>query len=271
MRAPEGAWCLVPHRFSRSPFSYARFWVGWPDLGRSQPPELDSRAVRLSLDSSAVEFGNRRASSGTGGLVTNPKICGTRSTGGCAPARRSVAIRYSNGIFQWVHLDLVVGVRGEVGALEWIDDERFVPANGVNPEWATYYTVQLHDNSMPPRAGCHSRMCSRAGYRVHPQERAGLPKWPKVSDEFRLPVQCGLLWSRSSKPRPHLVQCHYCKLEARSQRCQLAEAIELTRRSAKTSAGVRFGLSMISASLGNEGGWFTLFVCHMNYSNTPWI
>ncbi len=47
---------------------------------------------------------------------------------------------------------LVVGVRGEVGALEWIDDERFVPANGVNPEWATYYTVHLHDNSMPPHA-----------------------------------------------------------------------------------------------------------------------
>jgi hypothetical protein len=29
---------------------------------------------------------------------------------------------------------LVVGVRGEVGALEWIDDERFVPANGMNAE-----------------------------------------------------------------------------------------------------------------------------------------
>lgn len=47
---------------------------------------------------------------------------------------------------------LVVGVRGELGALEWIGDERFVPANGVNSEWATYYTVHLHDNSMPPRA-----------------------------------------------------------------------------------------------------------------------
>lgn len=47
---------------------------------------------------------------------------------------------------------LVVGVRGEVGALEWIDNERFVPANGVNPEWTTYYTVYLHDNSMPPHA-----------------------------------------------------------------------------------------------------------------------
>ncbi len=47
---------------------------------------------------------------------------------------------------------LVVGVRGELGALEWIDDERFVPSNGVNPEWVTYYTVHLHDNSMPPRA-----------------------------------------------------------------------------------------------------------------------
>lgn len=47
---------------------------------------------------------------------------------------------------------LVVGVRGELGALEWIDDERFVPANGLNPEWVTYYTVHLHDNSMPPRA-----------------------------------------------------------------------------------------------------------------------
>jgi immunity protein Imm1 of predicted polymorphic toxin system len=47
---------------------------------------------------------------------------------------------------------LVVGVRGEVGAREWIDDERFVPANGVNPEWTTYYTVHLHDNSMPPHA-----------------------------------------------------------------------------------------------------------------------
>ncbi|MGQ0716090.1 MAG: Imm1 family immunity protein [Pseudonocardiales bacterium] len=47
---------------------------------------------------------------------------------------------------------LVVGVRGELGALEWIDDERFVPANGVNPELVTYYTAHLHDNSMPPRA-----------------------------------------------------------------------------------------------------------------------
>ncbi len=47
---------------------------------------------------------------------------------------------------------LVVGVRGEVGALEWIDVERFVPANGVNAEWVTYYTAHLHDNSMPPRA-----------------------------------------------------------------------------------------------------------------------
>jgi hypothetical protein len=47
---------------------------------------------------------------------------------------------------------LVVGVRGEWGALEWIENERFVPANGVNPEWVTYYTVHLHDNSMPPRA-----------------------------------------------------------------------------------------------------------------------
>ncbi len=47
---------------------------------------------------------------------------------------------------------LVVGVRGEVGALEWIDDERFVPANGMNNEWGTYYTVHLHDNSMPPHA-----------------------------------------------------------------------------------------------------------------------
>lgn len=32
------------------------------------------------------------------------------------------------------------------------ENERFVPANGVNPEWVTYYTVHLHDNSMPPRA-----------------------------------------------------------------------------------------------------------------------
>jgi hypothetical protein len=47
---------------------------------------------------------------------------------------------------------LVVGVRGEVGALEWIDDERFVPANGLNPQWSAYYTVHLHDNSMPPSA-----------------------------------------------------------------------------------------------------------------------
>ena len=47
---------------------------------------------------------------------------------------------------------LVVGVRGERGALEWIDDERLVPANGMKLEWATYYTVHLHDNSMPPHA-----------------------------------------------------------------------------------------------------------------------
>lgn len=47
---------------------------------------------------------------------------------------------------------LVVGVRGEVGALEWIDDERLVPADGLNPQWSPYYTVHLHDNSMPPSA-----------------------------------------------------------------------------------------------------------------------
>lgn len=41
---------------------------------------------------------------------------------------------------------------GEWGALEWIENGRFVPANGVNPEWVTCYTVHLHDNSMPPRA-----------------------------------------------------------------------------------------------------------------------
>lgn len=47
---------------------------------------------------------------------------------------------------------LVVGVRGEVGALEWIDEERLVPTDGLNPEWVVYYTVHLHDNSMPPHA-----------------------------------------------------------------------------------------------------------------------
>ena len=39
-----------------------------------------------------------------------------------------------------------------MGALEWIDDERLVPANDMNAERATYYTVHLHDNSMPLRA-----------------------------------------------------------------------------------------------------------------------
>ncbi|MGH3929060.1 MAG: Imm1 family immunity protein [Pseudonocardiaceae bacterium] len=47
---------------------------------------------------------------------------------------------------------LAVGVRGTVGALEWIDDERLVPVDGLNSGWATYYTVHLHDNSMPPHA-----------------------------------------------------------------------------------------------------------------------
>ena len=39
-----------------------------------------------------------------------------------------------------------------MGALEWIDDERLVPANDMNAERATYSTVHLHDNSMPLRA-----------------------------------------------------------------------------------------------------------------------
>lgn len=47
---------------------------------------------------------------------------------------------------------LAVGVRGAMGALEWIDEERLVPVGGLNSEWATYYTVHLHDNSMPPHA-----------------------------------------------------------------------------------------------------------------------
>jgi hypothetical protein len=47
---------------------------------------------------------------------------------------------------------LAVGVHGEVGALEWIADQRFVPANGLNPEWTSYYTVDLDDNAMPPHA-----------------------------------------------------------------------------------------------------------------------
>ncbi|HEX5405447.1 MAG TPA: Imm1 family immunity protein [Pseudonocardiaceae bacterium] len=47
---------------------------------------------------------------------------------------------------------LVVGVRGAVGALEWIADQRFVPAHGVNTDWVSYYTVDMHDNEMPPRS-----------------------------------------------------------------------------------------------------------------------
>jgi hypothetical protein len=47
---------------------------------------------------------------------------------------------------------LAVGVRGDVGALEWIAGERLVPAHGVNTEWASYYTVDVHDNAMPPHS-----------------------------------------------------------------------------------------------------------------------
>ncbi|HEY3754356.1 MAG TPA: Imm1 family immunity protein [Pseudonocardiaceae bacterium] len=47
---------------------------------------------------------------------------------------------------------LAVGVRGEVGALEWIADQRLVPAHGRNAEWASYYTADVHDNAMPPHS-----------------------------------------------------------------------------------------------------------------------
>jgi Immunity protein Imm1 len=47
---------------------------------------------------------------------------------------------------------LVVGVRDEVGALEWIADERLIPAHGSNAEWASYYTADVHDNAMPPHS-----------------------------------------------------------------------------------------------------------------------
>lgn len=46
---------------------------------------------------------------------------------------------------------LVVGVRGELGALEWIDDQhrRHRPAHGTNVQPAPYFTVDQDDNSMP--------------------------------------------------------------------------------------------------------------------------
>ncbi|MGH3834557.1 MAG: hypothetical protein ACRDSF_02465 [Pseudonocardiaceae bacterium] len=69
-------------------------------------------------------------------------------------ARRSVATR------------CLLAARDEI-EIAAINDERFVPANGLNPRWSTYYyTVHLHDNSMPPsaaatrdRARCHRGVC----------------------------------------------------------------------------------------------------------------
>jgi len=50
---------------------------------------------------------------------------------------------------------LAVGMRGELGALEWIDtadNSRFVPADGLNPDWADYFLWGGLDQGMPPRA-----------------------------------------------------------------------------------------------------------------------
>ncbi|ONI87981.1 hypothetical protein ALI22I_19705 [Saccharothrix sp. ALI-22-I] len=50
---------------------------------------------------------------------------------------------------------LAVGMRGEVGALEWIDHAgggRFVPVDGLNPDWAEYFLWGGIDQGMPPRA-----------------------------------------------------------------------------------------------------------------------
>ncbi|MCC8250541.1 Imm1 family immunity protein [Saccharothrix luteola] len=50
---------------------------------------------------------------------------------------------------------LAVGMRGEVGALEWIDAAgggRFVPADGLNPDWAEYFLWGGIDQGMPPHA-----------------------------------------------------------------------------------------------------------------------
>jgi Immunity protein Imm1 len=50
---------------------------------------------------------------------------------------------------------LAVGMRGEVGALEWIDHAvggRFVPVDGLNPNWAEYFVWGGIDQGMPPQA-----------------------------------------------------------------------------------------------------------------------
>ncbi|MBW4718686.1 Imm1 family immunity protein [Saccharothrix obliqua] len=50
---------------------------------------------------------------------------------------------------------LTVGMRGEIGAAEWTDlaaGTRFVPADGLNPDWVDYFLWGGIDQGMPPRA-----------------------------------------------------------------------------------------------------------------------
>ncbi|MFC5054314.1 Imm1 family immunity protein [Saccharothrix xinjiangensis] len=52
---------------------------------------------------------------------------------------------------------LAVGMRGDIGALEWIDFDsggtgRFVPVDGLNQDWAEYSVQGGHDQGMPPGA-----------------------------------------------------------------------------------------------------------------------
>lgn len=48
---------------------------------------------------------------------------------------------------------LAVGVRGEVGALVWYEGaDQFVPVNGMNRDWAGYWTWSGHESPMPPCA-----------------------------------------------------------------------------------------------------------------------
>ncbi|MFE2753009.1 Imm1 family immunity protein [Actinosynnema sp. NPDC059335] len=74
---------------------------------------------------------------------------------------------------------LVAGVRGEVGALVWYEgDGEFVPVNGTNDDWASYWTWSGHEAAVPPGAEVSlDEVCAAVDQLILTRRRPACVEW----------------------------------------------------------------------------------------------
>lgn len=85
----------------------------------------------------------------------------------------------------WEADSLVVGVRGNVGALEWFTPRQgYVPADGLNQEHIEYYTYDTHVMVLPPGAEIPiGTMCDALREYARTGQRPTCVEWVPEGDE----------------------------------------------------------------------------------------